>query len=66
MLRTAGIKVVVVVGGLYAGVYAYERAMWTNKAKERTFKEQYVQYASGQLHRTVDMVGRSVSHQVQQ
>ncbi|KAK7884371.1 hypothetical protein WMY93_027494 [Mugilogobius chulae] len=33
--------------GLYGLLYVYERLTWTTKAKERAFKRQFVDYASG-------------------
>merc|ERR1719285_832635 len=39
---------------------------WTNKAKERAFKKQYVQYASSKLRLIVDLTSSNCSHQVQQ
>ncbi|XP_013414801.1 mitofusin-2 [Lingula anatina] len=64
--RAVGWQVVGVGLALYGGVYLYERLAWTNKAKERTFKRQYVDYASNKLKLIVDLTSANCSHQVQQ
>lgn len=51
---------------LYAGMYFFQRLSWTNKAKERCFKSQYVNYASSKLRLIVDHTSSNCSHQVQQ
>ena len=45
-------------------VYIYERLSWTNKAKERAFKQQYVAFARQKLRLIVDMMSVNCSHQV--
>lgn len=47
-------------------LYAYERLMWSNRAKERAFKRQYVDFAGSKLRMIVDMTSANASHQVQQ
>ncbi|XP_060564780.1 mitofusin-1-like isoform X2 [Ruditapes philippinarum] len=64
--KAVGWKVLAVVGGMYTAVYCYERLTWTNKAKERAFKSQYVDYASSKLRLIVDLTSSNCSHQVQQ
>ena len=64
--KAVGWKVLAVVGGMYTAVYCYERLTWTNKAKERAFKAQYVDYASSKLRLIVDLTSSNCSHQVQQ
>ncbi|OWF56197.1 mitofusin-2-like isoform X2 [Mizuhopecten yessoensis] len=64
--KAAGWKVIVVTSGLYGLLYMYERLTWTNKAKERAFKRQYVDYASSKLKLIVDLTSANCSHQVQQ
>ncbi|KAH9499383.1 Mitofusin-2 [Bulinus truncatus] len=64
--KTAGWKVIVVTGALYGGVYLYERLTWTSKARERAFKQQYVDYASSKLRLIIDLTSSNCSHQVQQ
>merc|ERR1712241_277243 len=50
----------------YGGVYAYERLTWTNNAKCKEFKSQYVEHAARKLRLVVDMTSANCSHQVQQ
>ncbi|XP_017143072.1 transmembrane GTPase Marf isoform X2 [Drosophila miranda] len=66
MLKTIGWRVLVGVGALYGCIYLYERLSWTNSAKERTFKSQYVQHATKKLKMIVDLTSANCSHQVQQ
>lgn len=47
-------------------MYLYERLTWTNKAKEKTFKKQYVAHATRKLRMIVDLTSANCSHQVQQ
>ncbi|KAK3803674.1 hypothetical protein RRG08_023388 [Elysia crispata] len=64
--RAAGWRVIIVTGALYGGLYAYERLTWTTKARERAFKQQYVEYASSKLRLIIDLTSSNCSHQVQQ
>ncbi|BFZ23750.1 hypothetical protein BsWGS_26789 [Bradybaena similaris] len=64
--RTAGWRVIIVTGTLYGAVYVYQRLTWTTKARERAFKQQYVDYASSKLRLIVDLTSSNCSHQVQQ
>ena len=64
--RGVGWKVVGVVAGIYAGLYMYERLMWTKKAQERAFKRQYADFASSKMKLVVDMTSGNASFQVQQ
>jgi len=66
MVRTIGVRVLLITCGVYVVVYTYERLTWTNKAKERTFKKQYVNHATRKLNCIVDLTGSNCSHQVQQ
>lgn len=66
LLKTIGWRVLVGVGALYGCVYFYERVSWTNSAKEKTFKNQYVQHATRKLKLIVDLTSANCSHQVQQ
>uniref|UniRef100_A0A1A9VWY0 Dynamin-type G domain-containing protein n=1 Tax=Glossina austeni TaxID=7395 RepID=A0A1A9VWY0_GLOAU len=66
MLKTIGWRVLVGVGVLYGCVYMYERLSWTNSAKERAFKAQYVRHATKKLKMIVDLTSANCSHQVQQ
>lgn len=66
VLKVTGWKVVAAVGSLYLMLYLYEWLSWTNKAKERRFKSQYVEYAASKLRLIVDLTSSNCSHQVQQ
>ncbi|CAH2247750.1 mitofusin-1 isoform X1 [Pelobates cultripes] len=49
----------------YGGLYLYERLTWSTRAKERTFKQQFVNYAAKKLHMIVSITSANCSHQVQ-
>jgi len=66
LLKTIGWRVLVGIGALYGCVYMYERLSWTNSAKERTFKGQYIRHATKKLKMIVDLTSANCSHQVQQ
>ncbi|CAK9799322.1 Transmembrane GTPase Marf [Anthophora quadrimaculata] len=66
MLKTIGWRLIAVTGGIYGALYLYERLTWTNKAKEREFKRQYVAHATKKLKLIVDLTSANCSHQVQQ
>ncbi|CAG0915769.1 unnamed protein product [Notodromas monacha] len=66
LLRAVGWRALLITGGIYAGLYVYERMTWTRKAKEQAFKQQYVQHASRKLRLIVDLISTNCSHQVQQ
>lgn len=66
LLKTIGWRVIVGAGILYGSVYLYERLSWTNAAKEKAFKNQYVQHATRKLKLIVDLTSANCSHQVQQ
>ncbi|KAK7072699.1 Mitofusin-2 [Halocaridina rubra] len=66
LFKTVGWRFIVLTGGVYGCLYAYERLTWTNKAKERVFKKQYVDHATRKLRLIVDLTSHNCSHQVQQ
>ncbi|XP_073993525.1 mitochondrial assembly regulatory factor isoform X2 [Rhodnius prolixus] len=66
MLKTVGWRIIAVSTALYGCLYLYERLTWTNKAKERKFKQQYVDHATKKLKLIVDLTSANCSHQVQQ
>ncbi|KAL0131158.1 hypothetical protein PUN28_002611 [Cardiocondyla obscurior] len=66
MLKTIGWRLIAVTGAIYGALYLYERLTWTNKAKEREFKRQYVDHATKKLRLIVDLTSANCSHQVQQ
>ncbi|KAG7207346.1 hypothetical protein KM043_009010 [Ampulex compressa] len=66
MLKTVGWRLIAITGAIYGALYLYERLTWTNKAKEREFKRQYVAHATKKLRLIVDLTSANCSHQVQQ
>lgn len=64
VVRTVGWRPIIVSLGAYCLVYAYERMTWTNKAKEKAFKKQYVRHASSKLKLIVELTSSNCSHQV--
>ena len=66
LLKTVGWRVIVFSVGIYGGIYMYERLTWTNQAKCKEFKKQYVDHAARKLRLVVDMTSANCSHQVQQ
>ncbi|XP_064610371.1 mitofusin-2-like isoform X1 [Liolophura sinensis] len=64
--KAAGWRVIAISGAIYGALYLYERLTWTNRAKERCFKRQYVDYAGSKLRLIVDLTSSNCSHQVQQ
>lgn len=65
-MRAIGWKIIVLTGSIYGLLYLYERLTWTNRAKERVFKQQYVQHVTKKLRLIVDLTSANCSHQVQQ
>ncbi|KAL1465025.1 hypothetical protein WDU94_004621, partial [Cyamophila willieti] len=57
---------VLISGAVYSCLYLYEWLTWSNKAKEREFKSQYVNHASKKLKMIVDLTSSNCSHQVEQ
>merc|ERR1719309_1093211 len=66
LFKTVGWRVIAVSLTLYGAVYGYERLTWTNQAKLKEFKRQYVEHAARKLRLIVDMTSANCSHQVQQ
>nr|CAG4643729.1 EOG090X01A3 [Lepidurus arcticus] len=66
LMKTVGWRLIGAATVIYGGVYAYERLTWTNKAKEKEFKKQYVDHATRKLRLIVDLTSANCSHQVQQ
>lgn len=66
LLKTVGWRVIIITGAVYSCLYFYERLTWTNKAKEKSFKKQYVAHATRKLRMIVDLTSANCSHQVQQ
>ncbi|XP_042901071.1 transmembrane GTPase Marf [Parasteatoda tepidariorum] len=66
LIKTVGWRVIFAGFGIYGLLYAYERLSWTNKARERTFKKQYVGHTTRKLKLILDLTCTNCSHQVQQ
>ncbi|XP_011151154.1 transmembrane GTPase Marf isoform X2 [Harpegnathos saltator] len=66
LLKTIGWRLIAITCAIYGTLYLYERLTWTNKAKEREFKRQYVDHATKKLRLIVDLTSSNCSHQVQQ
>uniref|UniRef100_A0A6G1S776 Transmembrane GTPase Marf n=1 Tax=Aceria tosichella TaxID=561515 RepID=A0A6G1S776_9ACAR len=66
LVRTVGWKVIVITTVVYGALYAFEYLTWTNSAKERTFKAQYVRYARKGLQDCVPIISQHVSNSVLQ
>lgn len=64
--KTVGWKLISVTLSMYGALYLYERLTWTTRAKERAFKQQFVNYATEKLQMIVKFTSANCSHQVQQ
>ena len=64
LFKTVGWRVIAVSVTVYGAVYGYERLTWTNQAKLKEFKRQYVEHAARKLRLIVDMTSANCSHQV--
>ncbi|XP_036705880.1 mitofusin-1 isoform X2 [Balaenoptera musculus] len=64
--KTVGWKLISVSLSMYGALYLYERLTWTTRAKERAFKQQFVNYATEKLQLIVSFTSANCSHQVQQ
>uniref|UniRef100_A0A2K6FGU4 Mitofusin 1 n=1 Tax=Propithecus coquereli TaxID=379532 RepID=A0A2K6FGU4_PROCO len=64
--KTIGWKLISVSLSMYGALYLYERLTWTTRAKERAFKQQFVNYATEKLQMIVSFTSANCSHQVQQ
>lgn len=64
--RAVGWKLIALSASMYGLLYLYERLTWTTKAKERSLKRQFVDYASEKLQLIVSFTSANCSHQVQQ
>uniref|UniRef100_A0A8C9EUQ4 Mitofusin 1 n=1 Tax=Pavo cristatus TaxID=9049 RepID=A0A8C9EUQ4_PAVCR len=64
--KTVGWKLISLSLSMYGLLYLYERLTWTTKAKERAFKQQFVNYATEKLQMIVNLTSANCSHQVQQ
>lgn len=64
--RAVGWRLIALTASLYGLLYLYERLTWTTKAKERSLKRQFVDYATEKLQLIVSFTSANCSHQVQQ
>lgn len=64
--RTIGWRLIALSASLYGLLYLYERLTWTTRAKERTLKRQFVDYATEKLQLIVSFTSANCSHQVEQ
>ncbi|EDO42379.1 predicted protein [Nematostella vectensis] len=64
--RVMGWRIIICCTGLYGGLYVIERLRWTNSAKEKTFKRQFVDFASEKLQLVVSFTSSNCGLQVQQ
>ncbi|PNJ68960.1 MFN1 isoform 7, partial [Pongo abelii] len=64
--KTIGWKLLSVSLTMYGALYLYERLSWTTHAKERAFKQQFVNYATEKLKMIVSSTSANCSHQVKQ
>ena len=64
--KTVGWRFTALCGGLYSGVYVFERVRWTYGGEEESFKRQFVDYASGKLQSEVSVMSAKCSGQVRQ
>uniref|UniRef100_A0A2K5YVJ0 Mitofusin 1 n=1 Tax=Mandrillus leucophaeus TaxID=9568 RepID=A0A2K5YVJ0_MANLE len=61
--KTIGWKLISVSLTMYGALYLYERLSWTTHAKERAFKQQFVNYATEKLKMIVSSTSANCSHQ---
>uniref|UniRef100_A0A671V1Q9 Mitofusin 1b n=1 Tax=Sparus aurata TaxID=8175 RepID=A0A671V1Q9_SPAAU len=64
--RAVGWRLIALSASLYGLLYLYERLTWTTKAKERSLKRQFVDYATEKLQLIISFTSANCSHQVQQ
>lgn len=64
--RAVGWRLIALSASLYGLLYLYERLTWTTKAKERSLKRQFVDYATEKLQLIVSFTSANCNHQVQQ
>ncbi|KAG9509656.1 Transmembrane GTPase Marf, partial [Fragariocoptes setiger] len=64
LVRTVGWRVIMITTSVYGALYAYEYLTWTNSAKERAFKRQYVRHATKKLKMFVDITSTNISTHV--
>lgn len=65
LVRTVGLRVIVITTVIYGALYAYEYLTWTNTAKEKAFKAQYVRYAKKGLQLCVPSIGQNIAKSIE-
>jgi len=66
LVRTVGWRIIFLTTVVYGALYAYEYLTWTNSAKERTFKAQYVRYAKKGLQDCVPIISQHIANSIEQ
>ncbi|XP_059358237.1 mitofusin-1 isoform X2 [Carassius carassius] len=64
--RSVGWRLIVLSVSLYSLLYLYERLTWTNSAKERALKQQFVDFATQRLQAISHIISSDCGQQVQQ
>lgn len=66
LVRTVGWRVIAVTTVIYGALYAYEYLTWTNSAKERIFKAQYVRYVRRNLKDCLPIITQHIANSLEQ
>lgn len=64
--KIVGWRMVALVGGGYVGLYAWERAMWNTRAKERALKTQFSNHAKSHIFKRKNDAAEECSQQLEQ
>merc|ERR1711976_615807 len=64
--KLVGWRMVAVVGGSYAALYAWERVMWNSRAKERRLKRQFATHAKNHIAKRKTETAEETSQQLEQ
>lgn len=66
LVRTVGWRAIVATATIYGALYAYEYFTWTNAAKERALKAQYVRFARKSLRGCVPIICAHIADSIEQ
>lgn len=66
LVRTVGWKVIVATTVVYGALYFYEYLTWTNSAKKRSFRRQFVNHAKSRLRACVPIISDVVASSAEQ
>lgn len=66
VMSKVGWRLIGISAAIYGGLYLYERLTYTDAARLRRFKRQYVEHATRKLQLIVDLTSSNCSHQVEQ